>query len=146
MAPMSELERQVATNEYTARELDDLFGARRLANQRTRQQADHMRRRYAVETGPEHQYTNGDMVKLKNHSANKLDFNWKGPYHIVGLGHPGTYWLMDPQGRWLETTYNESDLTPWLAQLKDNEKKFYDGTRRSTIEEKKGGVLQPHTL
>ncbi|KAH6563205.1 hypothetical protein BASA50_001453 [Batrachochytrium salamandrivorans] len=44
MAPMSELERQVATNEYTAGELDDLFGARRLANQRTRQQADRMRR------------------------------------------------------------------------------------------------------
>ena len=26
------------------------------------------------------------MVKLKNHGKTKFEFNWKGPYHIVGFG------------------------------------------------------------
>ncbi|KAH9263063.1 hypothetical protein BASA83_013621 [Batrachochytrium salamandrivorans] len=38
----------------------------------------------------------GDMVKLKNHTKNKFEFDWKGPYHIVDVGYPGTYWIWKP--------------------------------------------------
>ncbi|KAH9274702.1 hypothetical protein BASA83_002899 [Batrachochytrium salamandrivorans] len=61
------------------------------------------------------------MVKLKHHAKTKFQFDWKGPYHIVDVGFPGTYWLMDPQGRRFDSTVNERDLAPWLTQTDSNQ-------------------------
>ncbi|KAH9245822.1 hypothetical protein BASA81_016656 [Batrachochytrium salamandrivorans] len=62
----------------------------------------------------------------------KLEFNWKGPYHVVDVGHPGTYWIMTPQGLRLPNAVNQADLAPWLAPVIDNVDFFYDGTNRNS--------------
>ncbi|KAH9270984.1 hypothetical protein BASA83_006941 [Batrachochytrium salamandrivorans] len=49
----------------------------------------------------------GDMVKMKHHERLKLEFRWKGPYHVVDVGHPGTYWIMTPQGLRLPNAVNQ---------------------------------------
>ncbi|KAH9244952.1 hypothetical protein BASA81_017600 [Batrachochytrium salamandrivorans] len=74
----------------------------------------------------------GDWVKLKHHSKTKFEFDWKGPYHVVDVGHPGTYWLMEPEGRRLDSTVSEVDLAPWLQSTQENIT-FFDGTHRSKI-------------
>ncbi|KAH6593769.1 hypothetical protein BASA61_004159 [Batrachochytrium salamandrivorans] len=72
------------------------------------------------------------MVKMKHHDRLKLEFRWKGPYHVVDVGHPGTYWIMTPQGLRLPNAVNQNDLAPWLAPVVDNIDFFYDGTNRNT--------------
>ncbi|KAH6597089.1 hypothetical protein BASA50_004692 [Batrachochytrium salamandrivorans] len=72
------------------------------------------------------------MVKMKHHDRQKLEFNWKGPYHVVDVGHPGTYWIMTPQGLRLPNAVNQADLAPWLAPVIDNVDFFYDGTNRNS--------------
>ncbi|KAH9274689.1 hypothetical protein BASA83_002880 [Batrachochytrium salamandrivorans] len=80
----------------------------------------------------------GDMVKMKHHDRQKLEFNWKGPYHVVDVGHPGTYWIMTPQGLRLPNAVNQADLAPWLAPVMDNVNFFYDGTNRNSSWIRKG--------
>ncbi|KAH9268442.1 hypothetical protein BASA84_000229 [Batrachochytrium salamandrivorans] len=60
----------------------------------------------------------------------KFEFDWKGPYFIADIGHPGTYWLMEPSGRRFDATINESDLAPWIQSNHSN-LKFSDGTHRT---------------
>ncbi|KAH9266090.1 hypothetical protein BASA83_010830 [Batrachochytrium salamandrivorans] len=83
----------------------------------------------------------GDMVKMKHHDRQKLEFNWKGPYHVVDVGHPGTYWIMTPQGLRLPNAVNQADLAPWLAPVIDNVDFFYDGTIETHLWIRKGLVL-----
>ncbi|KAH6561474.1 hypothetical protein BASA62_009801 [Batrachochytrium salamandrivorans] len=79
---------------------DELGYARAAAYHRSKAQAEAMRRRHNLDPNSEdYHYEIGDMVKLKHHAKTKFQFDWKGPYHIVDVGFPGTYWLMDPQGR-----------------------------------------------
>ncbi|KAH9264250.1 hypothetical protein BASA83_012267 [Batrachochytrium salamandrivorans] len=73
-----------------------------------------------------------DMVKMKHHERLKLEFRWKGPYHVVDVGHPGTYWIMTPQGLRLPNAVNQNDLLSLLAPVVDNVDFFYDGTSRSS--------------
>ena len=68
---------------------------------------------------------------MKNFKRNKFEFDWKGPYHVVDVGFPGTYWLMTPDGRRFDSTVNESDLAPWLQATESDRDFFYDGRRRS---------------
>ncbi|KAH9274718.1 hypothetical protein BASA83_002919 [Batrachochytrium salamandrivorans] len=77
-----------------------LFGqARSAANVRTKAQSEAMRKRGGFdENTPDYFFKVGDMVKMKHHERLKLEFRWKGPYHVVDVGHPGTYWIMTPQG------------------------------------------------
>ncbi|KAH9249181.1 hypothetical protein BASA81_013142 [Batrachochytrium salamandrivorans] len=82
---------------------------------------------------PDYFFKVGDMVKLKHHERLKLEFKWKGPYHVVDVGHPGTYWLMTPQGLRFPNAINQSDLAPWLAPVIDNADFFYDGTPSRSI-------------
>ncbi|KAH9265730.1 hypothetical protein BASA83_011029 [Batrachochytrium salamandrivorans] len=72
-------------------------------------------------TTPYHPQTNGmvTMVKMKHHERLKLEFRWKG-HHVVDVGHPGTYWIMTPQGLRLPNAVNQNDLAPWLAPVVDN--------------------------
>ncbi|KAH9272537.1 hypothetical protein BASA83_005351 [Batrachochytrium salamandrivorans] len=102
-----------------------------MSGQRT--QAEAMRKQNGFdENTPDYYFKVGDMVKMKHHDRQKLEFNWKGPYHVVDVGHPGTYWIMTPQGLRLPNAVNQADLAPWLAPVIDNVDFFYDGTNRNS--------------
>jgi transposase InsO family protein len=133
LAPLDDIERMENEGEYMARQMNELGHARAAANVRTRVQADAMRARSNF-TAKDYFFEVGDMVKLKHQSVETLEFNWKGPYHVVQLGHPGTYWLMTPQGLRLDNPVNQSQLAPWLSTIGDSSDFFYDGTiRRSDL-------------
>ncbi|KAH9244489.1 hypothetical protein BASA81_018111 [Batrachochytrium salamandrivorans] len=134
MAPLDEVERMEETSEFIARNLDEVGQARSAANVRTKAQAEAMRKRNGFDQDtPDYFFKVGDMVKLKHHERLKLEFKWKGPYHVVDVGHPGTYWLMTPQGLRFPNAINQSDLAPWLAPVIDNADFFYDGTPSRSI-------------
>jgi hypothetical protein len=88
-----------------------------------------MRRRHNFDPdSPLYRYRIGDWVKYKHHDRLKFEYRWKGPYSVVDVGFPGTYWLMSPDGRRFDSTVPESDLRTWLGSPGDT---FYDGTQRS---------------
>ena len=119
--------------DFNSRNLDDLERARGVAYMRSVAQADRMKARFDdVEGSTDFYFKINDWVKLKHHSATKFEFEWKGPYYVVDVGFPGTYWLMDPNGRRLDSTVNQCDLAPWRVDLKSNESYFNDGTTRSS--------------
>ncbi|KAH9246495.1 hypothetical protein BASA81_015947 [Batrachochytrium salamandrivorans] len=129
-APLDEIEEMEERSEFIARNLEEVGQARSAANVRTKAQAEAMRRRNNFdENTPDYYFKVGDMVKLKHHDRLKLEFKWKGPYHIVDVGHPGTYWIMTPQGTRYPNSINQNDLAPWLAPVVDNIDFFYDGTK-----------------
>ncbi|KAH9272158.1 hypothetical protein BASA83_005495 [Batrachochytrium salamandrivorans] len=100
---------------------------------RTKAQSEAMRKRGGFdENTPDYFFKVGDMVKMKHHERLKLEFRWKGPYHVVDVGHPGTYWIMTPQGLRLPNAVNQNDLAPWLSPVVDNVDFFYDGTSRNS--------------
>lgn len=136
MAPLDELERLEHDAELTARSLEDLGDARGAAYQRSVAQAEVMRRRNNWDPASDDYYFEiGDWVKLKHHAKTKFEFSWKGPYIIQNVGHPGTYWLLDPSGDRLQSTVSESYLAPWLQPTHDNIE-FWDGTKtRTAIQE-----------
>ena len=131
LAPLDEIEAMENNGGYMARLMDELGEARAAANVRSRVQADAIRARGNFQA-KDYYFEVGDMVKLKHFDAKGLEFHWRGPYHIVQLGYPGTYWLMNPQGLRLPNPTNQSDLAPWLSTLDDNVNFFYDGTARRT--------------
>ena len=131
MEDLDELEKREARQEFTARTLDELGQARAAAYHRSLAQAEKMQRRGNIDPeASDHYFKEGEWVKLKHHAKTKFEFTWKGPYVVVKLGHPGTYWLMNTNGVWLDSTINQRDLAPWRATTKDNEDYFYDGTNR----------------
>ncbi|KAH6582544.1 hypothetical protein BASA61_008443 [Batrachochytrium salamandrivorans] len=134
LAPLDDIERMEENSEFIARNLEEVGQARSAANVRTKAQAEAMRKRNNFdETTPDYFFKVGDMVKMKHHDRLKLEFRWKGPYHVVDVGHPGTYWLMTPQGLRFPNAINQSDLAPWLAPVIDNVDFFYDGTPSRSI-------------
>ncbi|KAH9268203.1 hypothetical protein BASA84_000401 [Batrachochytrium salamandrivorans] len=109
------------SSEFIARNLEEVGQARSAANVRTKAQAEAMRKRSGFdENTPDYYFKVGDMVKMKHHDRLKLEFKWKGPYHVVDVGHPGTYWIMTPQGLRLPSAVNQNDLAPWLSPVVDN--------------------------
>ncbi|KAH9275222.1 hypothetical protein BASA83_002453 [Batrachochytrium salamandrivorans] len=133
LAPLDEIERMEENSEFIARNLEEVGQARSAANVRTKAQAEAMRKRGGFdENTPDYFFKVGDMVKMKHHERLKLEFRWKGPYHVVDVGHPGTYWIMTPQGLRLPNAVNQNDLAPWLSPVVDNVDFFYDGTSRSS--------------
>ncbi|KAH6581810.1 hypothetical protein BASA61_008882 [Batrachochytrium salamandrivorans] len=133
MAPLDEIERMEERAEHTARNFDDLGMERAAAYHRSVAQAKAMRLRNKWDPeSTDYYFKIGDWVKLKHHSKTKFEFDWKGPYHVVDVGHPGTYWLMEPEGRRLDSTVSEVDLAPWLQSTQENIT-FFDGTHRSKI-------------
>jgi hypothetical protein len=131
MADLDNLELDELRNNITIRELEELGQHRSAAYFRSLQQVDKMTKNNQEESSSNtHYFEEGDMVKLKHHDKKKFEFKWKGPYHIVRLGHPGTYWIMSPRGDVLDSPVNQRDLAPWLAVTEDNEDYFYDGTTR----------------
>ncbi|KAH6581179.1 hypothetical protein BASA60_002562 [Batrachochytrium salamandrivorans] len=133
-APLDEIEEMEERSEFIARNLEEVGQARSAANVRTKAQAEAMRKRNNFdEDTPDYYFKVGDMVKLKHHDRLKLEFKWKGPYHIVDVGHPGTYWIMTPQGTRYPNSINQNDLAPWLAPVVDNIDFFYDGTKNKKL-------------
>ncbi|KAH9263806.1 hypothetical protein BASA83_012793 [Batrachochytrium salamandrivorans] len=131
--PLDEIERMEENSEFIARNLEEVGQARSAANVRTKAQSEAMRKRGGFdENTPDYFFKVGDMVKMKHHERLKLEFRWKGPYHVVDVGHPGTYWIMTPQGLRLPNAVNQNDLAPWLSPVVDNVDFFYDGTSRSS--------------
>ncbi|KAH6601294.1 hypothetical protein BASA50_001687 [Batrachochytrium salamandrivorans] len=99
LAPLDDIERMEENSEFIARNLEEVGQARSAANVRTKAQAEAMRKRSGFdENTPDYYFKVGDMVKMKHHDRLKLEFKWKGPYHVVDVRHPGTYWIMTPQG------------------------------------------------
>ncbi len=128
MVPLDDLERREARLDFTARELEELGQSRAAGYHRSLLQAERIRKSLNLpEDSPSHFFEPGDMVKLKHFSKTKFEFKWRGPYHVVKLAHPGTYWIMDSTGKWLDSTINQRDLAPWLSTTKDNEDYFYHG-------------------
>jgi hypothetical protein len=133
MQPLDDIEQMELQNEILTRQMDQLGSSRLAAYYRTKAQAEAMRRRHNFGENPsDYYYEIRDTVKMKHYQGNKPEFNWKGPYHIVDLGFPGTYWLMTPDGLRLDATVNESSLAPWLQPVRPNEDFFYDGYARRT--------------
>jgi hypothetical protein len=98
-----------------------------------------IRRRHNLQPdSPDYYFKVGDWVKMKHYAQNKFEFDWKGPYHVVDVGFPGTYWLMTPQGLRLDSTVNQNDLAPWLHDTERNVSFFYDGTSRSETFSREG--------
>jgi hypothetical protein len=139
MAPLDEFEQLESTGEFIARTLDALGQERAAAYERSRVQAEVMRRRHNFNPdSPLYRYKIGEWVKYRHHDRLKFEYRWKGPYAVVDVGFPGTYWLMSPDGQRLDSTVPEADLRPWLGS---NHSQFYDGTRRSRPEGEE--VLHP---
>jgi hypothetical protein len=123
-------------NDFQTRNLEQLQRARGIAYMRSVVQAEKMKQRFNdVENSPDYFFKINDWVKMKRHNSNKFEFEWKGPYFVVDVGFPGTYWLMEPNGRRLDSTVNQSDLAPWRSSVQNNQSFFHDGTLRSTVDE-----------
>ena len=133
MEPLSELEQREARREHHARLFESIGMDRAAAWERGEAQAERMRTRNPTTEGSTetHHFKVGEWVKMKHHARTKFEFDWKGPYFVVELGHPRTYRLMTPAGRRLESQVNENDLAPWRAQTSSNVSFFYDGTQAS---------------
>jgi transposase InsO family protein len=142
--PLDELEQQEERGEMTARVLDEMGHARAAAHHRSKAQAGMMQKRYDEQRKhTQLAYELHDMVKLKHQSKTKFEFDWKGPYHVVGVGVvPGTYYLMDGRGRRLDTTVAQDQLAPWRAVLTSGQDYFYDGSTRKDIEPTPAPVRQ----
>ncbi|KAH9263092.1 hypothetical protein BASA83_013592 [Batrachochytrium salamandrivorans] len=112
LMPLGEIERMEENSEFIARNLEEVGQARSAANVRTKAQAEAMRKRNGFdENTPD--YFSRDLIMLD-------------------VGHPGTYWIMTPQGLRLPNAVNQADLAPWLAPVIDNVDFFYDGTNRNS--------------
>ncbi|KAH9246295.1 hypothetical protein BASA81_016152 [Batrachochytrium salamandrivorans] len=146
MMPLDQVEQMEERAEFTARSLEEIGQVRSAAYARSKAQAEAMRIRNKWDPDSDDYYFKiGDMVKLKNHTKNKFEFDWKGPYHIVDVGYPGTYWIMEPSGRRFDSTVSELDLAPWL-QATESTLAFYDGTSRDDRghpPEEGGSVITP---
>lgn len=114
MQPLDQIELMEERHEFIARQFEDLGMARRAATERSLAQAEAMRRRdpSSSERGA-HRFEIGDWVKVKIHNRTKWDRRWAGPFMIVKLSFPHTYYLMTFRGDWLNTPINEERLAPW---------------------------------
>ncbi|KAH9262783.1 hypothetical protein BASA82_000194 [Batrachochytrium salamandrivorans] len=85
LTPLDDIEQMEENSEFIARNLEEVGQARSAANVRTKAQAEAMRKRSGFdENTPDYFFKVGDMVKMKHHDRLKLEFKWKGPYHVGG--------------------------------------------------------------
>ena len=98
---------------------------------RSVKQAQKMEEDDKKKNGNRFYFSVGDVVKVKQ-DTKKFEFEWKGPYFVVDLRYPGTYWLQTPQELRFQSTVNQNDMSPWLAPTKKYEDYFYDGTGSSS--------------
>jgi transposase InsO family protein len=131
MQPLDEIEEMEVRGEFIARTFNDLGQSRRAAYERSKTQAEVMRKRHNLDpNAPDYYFKINDWVRMKHYGKTKFEFDWKGPYTVVDVGFPGTYWLMTPDGRRLDSTVNQQDLAPWRSPVTSNTEFFYDGSSR----------------
>ena len=95
----------------TTRELTRLGQHRALALKRSQKNAQ----AYAKNSGDHRTFKIGEFVKLKNHTKLKLQFKWKGPFIIYGIGPHNTYYLKRADGSELKNPQNGLSLAPWVS-------------------------------
>jgi transposase InsO family protein len=136
MKPLEEVEKMEENNEFTARTLEELGQARAASYFKSKEQAGRMERYYNLKKNViSGAYEINDWVKMKNFGKTKFEFDWKGPYTIVGYGiAPETYYLMDSRGQRLDNVVAQDNLAPWLEPLTSNQNYFYDPTPREDAE------------
>ncbi len=128
LKPLDELEEIEATGDLLVRDFEELGMARRAAYERSKTQAELMRKKHNLDPeAAEYFFKVGDWVKMKDHQSQKFEFEWKGPFVVVDVGFPGTYWLMRPDGKRFDSTVSQMELAPWLSSVRDNESYFYRG-------------------
>jgi transposase InsO family protein len=118
--PLDPDEYEDAVEKETADRLEELGQERAAAYLRSLNNA---KRRNSQDNSLEElnfRFAINDWVKLKNNSALKFDNKWIGPLVVVDYGHPGTYWLMYPDGRRLDNTVNQERLAPWISNDLNN--------------------------
>ena len=114
LTPLDEAERRIAVEDYTDRELEGLEVARGEAYLRTQAQKE-----------KDFYFKLDDWVKIKNHQKLKFQYSWKGPYIVHGFGYFPTYWLSYPNGKFVKSLLNQSNMAPWTARLEETEDFFY---------------------
>jgi RNase H-like domain found in reverse transcriptase/Reverse transcriptase (RNA-dependent DNA polymerase)/Integrase zinc binding domain/Retroviral aspartyl protease len=121
MQPLDQIEQMEERHEFIARQFDELGLARRAATERSLAQAEAMRLRNSDPDDEEvdHRFEIGDWVKLRMKKKNKWDRQWAGPFMIVKLHFPHTYFLMTFRGDWLPTPINEERLARWKSKSAD---------------------------
>jgi transposase InsO family protein len=144
MVPLDELEQMEERAEFTARGLDELGQARAAALKKSEAQAVAMKRRYDLKHQTKKNfYEVNDMVKMKDHTSQKFEFEWKGPYHIVDYGIADeTYYLMDPQGKRFDNAVAQDELAPWLMPMEPDTSFFYDKTHRPEKDEQPAEAIR----
>jgi transposase InsO family protein len=95
----------------TTRELTRLGQNRALALKRSQQNAE----AYASTSKDHRTFKIGEFVKLKNYTKLKLQFKWKGPFIIYGIGPHNSYYLKRPDGSELKNPHNGVYLAPWIS-------------------------------
>ncbi|KAH9263220.1 hypothetical protein BASA83_013434 [Batrachochytrium salamandrivorans] len=86
-------------SEFIARNLEEVGQARSAANVRTKAQAEAMRKRNGFdENTPDYYFKGWRYGEDETPRSTKIRVQLEGPYHVVDVGHPGTYWIMTPAG------------------------------------------------
>jgi hypothetical protein len=120
MQPLDEIERMELEGEFRAREFEELGLARRAAVERTKSQAEAMlRRNTATGESSDHKFDEGDWVKIRMFKKNKWERQWTGPFSVVKLAYPHTYYVMNFRGEWLPHPINEERLALWRGTKTD---------------------------
>lgn len=124
MKPLDEIERMEERSEFIARNLDELGLARRAATERSLAQAEAMKLRNSGGIQNElsqktHKFEIGDWVKLKMKKKSKWERQWSGPFMVVKLSFPHTYYIMTFRGDWINDPVNEERLALWKGNSPD---------------------------
>lgn len=138
MKPLDEIEQMEERQEFVARQFDELGMARRSATERSQAQAETMLQRNPEDSSEDsHRFDIGDWVKLKMRKNSKWERQWTGPFVIVKLSYPHTYYLMTFRGDWLNEPVNEERLAHWkgtnaeVINPTDNEELLQDLEREN---------------
>jgi len=111
---------------------------------RTIAQAEAMARRNEVtqdQDSSSHRFDIGDWVKLKMKKKNKWERQWAGPFTVMRLHFPHTYFLMTMRGAWLPDPINEERMAIWkgrsneLMDPTDNEAFDYIVSDQQNVED-----------
>ncbi|KAH9262518.1 hypothetical protein BASA83_013781 [Batrachochytrium salamandrivorans] len=113
-------------------ELRGSWSARSAANVRTKAQAEAMRKRNGFDKNTRIITSSWRYGENETPRPTKLEFNWKGPYHVVDVGPSRNLLDYDSAGSSTSKRCNQADLAPWLAPVIDNVDFFYDGTNRNS--------------
>jgi hypothetical protein len=103
--------------EFFARQMEHLGEARKAAYIRSRAQVDAIIKRNNLpqENSANHRFKVGDWVKLKIVKKTKWDQQWAGPFSVIKLYFPHTYFLISMRGDWLDVPVNEERLALWIG-------------------------------